>query len=235
MVVQLVYLFNFRSLQQSDFALGLLTNRWTIFGALGMLGAQVFFTYAPVMNNLFHTVPIAAASWLRIASVAAIIFLVVEFEKWIRFGGGRGDTEQKVTRFRRQSSVGNRQGLVSNPARESVSMDNDMRASQTVIKNGRLSAFWAPRFCVALRSIVVAPAWRKASSGCCDSDDSNEVGVNRAPCCCDGQSRPEKRIPLKKRDYSAGARVSPATWLRFGCPGRVASVAARCLPMLGMY
>ena len=68
------------------FAIGLFTNRWTIFGALAMLGAQLLITYAPVMNRLFHSAPIGAESWLRIVGVAAVVYLAVEFEKWIRFG-----------------------------------------------------------------------------------------------------------------------------------------------------
>jgi cation-transporting P-type ATPase F len=88
-LVQVVYLFNCRSLHHSVFAIGLFTNRWTIFGALAMMGAQLLFTYAPVMNHLFHSAPLPAESWLRIVSVAAMVFVAVEFEKWIRFGGNR--------------------------------------------------------------------------------------------------------------------------------------------------
>jgi len=89
-LVQIVYLFNCRSLHHSIFAIGLFTNRWTIVGSFAMLGAQLLFTYAPMMNNLFHSAPLAAESWLRIVGVAAIAFVAVEFEKWIRFGRGRG-------------------------------------------------------------------------------------------------------------------------------------------------
>ncbi len=71
--------------------LRLFTNRWTIIGALVMLGAQLLFSYAPVMNSLFHTAPLTAESWLRIVGVAALTFAAVEFEKWIRFGTGRDD------------------------------------------------------------------------------------------------------------------------------------------------
>ena len=56
-----------------------------------MMGAQLLFTYAPVMNRLFHTAPIQGESWLRIVGVAATAFVAVEFEKWIRFGRGRGE------------------------------------------------------------------------------------------------------------------------------------------------
>ncbi len=90
-LVQMIYLFNCRSLHHSIFSIGLFTNRWAIGGALAMLGAQLLFTYAPVMNKLFHTAPIDAESWLRIVGVAAVAFLAVELEKWIRFGGRRGE------------------------------------------------------------------------------------------------------------------------------------------------
>ena len=33
----------------------------------------------------------ACESWLRIVGAAARAFVAVAFEKWIRFGGGRGD------------------------------------------------------------------------------------------------------------------------------------------------
>ena len=88
-LVQLVYLFNCRSLNYSVFAIGFLTNRWTIAGALAMLGAQLLLTYTPLMNRLFHTAPLHGASWLRIVAVALAAFAAVELEKWIRFGRHR--------------------------------------------------------------------------------------------------------------------------------------------------
>lgn len=88
--VETAYLFACRSLTHSVFRIGWFTNRWAWFGALGMAGAQALFTYAPFMNRLFHTQPLSADTWLRIAGVALLGFLAVELEKWIRFGGGRG-------------------------------------------------------------------------------------------------------------------------------------------------
>jgi magnesium-transporting ATPase (P-type) len=85
-MVQTVYLFNCRSLTRSVFSIGFLTNRWTIAGALIMLVAQLLFTYAPIMNRLFHTTPLSGESLLRIAGVAVFTFAAVELEKWIRFG-----------------------------------------------------------------------------------------------------------------------------------------------------
>jgi hypothetical protein len=51
-----------------------------------IIAVQLLFTYAPVMNGLFHSAPISGTSWLRIVAVAAIAFAAVELEKWIRFG-----------------------------------------------------------------------------------------------------------------------------------------------------
>ena len=90
-LVEIAYLFSCRSLNHSVFAIGLFTNWWAIAGSVTMLGAQLLFTYAPVMNKLFHTAPIGFESWLRIAAVATVAFLAVELEKWIRFGGRRGE------------------------------------------------------------------------------------------------------------------------------------------------
>lgn len=86
-LVEAAYLFSCRSLTRPVFALGLFTNPWAIGGALAMLGAQALFTYAPVMNTLFHTAPIGAGTWLRISAVALAALLVVEAEKWLRFRG----------------------------------------------------------------------------------------------------------------------------------------------------
>jgi len=83
-LIEAAYLFNCRSLQHSAFSLGLFTNRWLIAGSLAMIGAQLLFTYAPVMNRLFHSAPISVAAWLRILGVAAAVFVVVEIEKWLR-------------------------------------------------------------------------------------------------------------------------------------------------------
>jgi magnesium-transporting ATPase (P-type) len=96
-LVQLVYLFNCRSLRHSAFSLGWFTNRWVIFGSLAMLAGQLLFTYAPVMNRLFHSAPIDAGAWLRIAAVAALAFVAVECEKWLRYGRRRGDQPMDPT------------------------------------------------------------------------------------------------------------------------------------------
>ena len=90
-LVEIAYLLNCRSLNHSFFSVGLFSNPWLVSGVLAMLAAQLLFTYVPLMNTLFHTAPISGESWLRIMAVAAVVFVVVEIEKWLRYGRGRGD------------------------------------------------------------------------------------------------------------------------------------------------
>lgn len=89
--VEIAYLMCCRSLTRSVFRINWFTNRWVVGGSLAMLAAQFLFTYAPLMNKLFHTAPPGAKSWLRVAAVAGGALLAVEIEKWIRFGGSRGN------------------------------------------------------------------------------------------------------------------------------------------------
>jgi magnesium-transporting ATPase (P-type) len=88
--VEAAYLFSCRSLSSSVFSIGLFTNRLALAGALSMVGLQMLFTYTPPMNRLFQTTPLDAETWAVILSITMLSFLAVEFEKWIRFGGGRG-------------------------------------------------------------------------------------------------------------------------------------------------
>ena len=55
-----------------------------------MLGVQLLFNYVPFMNRLFQSAPVRAESWLHVAIVGAVVFLLIEIEKWIRYGGKRG-------------------------------------------------------------------------------------------------------------------------------------------------
>ncbi|HWH40557.1 MAG TPA: HAD-IC family P-type ATPase [Usitatibacter sp.] len=82
--VDIAYLFNCRSLAGSLLQVGLLSNIWAIAGAAAMIAAQVAFTYAPVMNRLFHSAALSGDSWARILMVAGVALFAVEAEKWIR-------------------------------------------------------------------------------------------------------------------------------------------------------
>lgn len=91
-MVEAAYLFSCRSLNHSIFRIGIFSNRFALLGTAAMIGAQMLFTYTPVMNGLFQSTPLSLESWSRILVVALLSFLAVEVEKWIRFGGRRGET-----------------------------------------------------------------------------------------------------------------------------------------------
>jgi len=92
--VETAYLFCCRSLSRSIFHIGIWANRFAFLGAATMIAAQLLFTYAPVLNRLFHSSPLSSDSWLRVAAVALAAFAAVEFEKWLRFGGKRGQLKE---------------------------------------------------------------------------------------------------------------------------------------------
>jgi magnesium-transporting ATPase (P-type) len=83
-VVEIFYLFNCRSLTHSIRSLGFFSNPAVLLGAAAMLAAQFLFTYAPFMNQLFHTAPLPAEAWLHIVAVGLVAFIAVGLEKWIR-------------------------------------------------------------------------------------------------------------------------------------------------------
>ena len=84
-VTESYYLLNCRSLTQPFIRLGWFSNPWIWPGIAGMLGVQLLFNYAPFMNRLFHSAPVRAETWLHVALVGAVVFLLIEAEKWIRF------------------------------------------------------------------------------------------------------------------------------------------------------
>ncbi len=46
-----------------------------------LIGVQLLFTYAPPMQQVFHTAPLDMASWLIILALGLGKFLAVEAEK----------------------------------------------------------------------------------------------------------------------------------------------------------
>ena len=83
-MVQLFYLFNCRSLNNSLFQVGLFSNRWVFAGAAAMVLIQLVFTYLPFMHLIMHSAPIGLEAWGLIVLVGLLAFAVVELEKWLR-------------------------------------------------------------------------------------------------------------------------------------------------------
>lgn len=83
-LVELVYLFNCRSLTRPLWAMEAFSNPWVWFGSGAMLALQMVFTYAPVFNEIFQTAPIGVVEWSWITAVAVVCALAVELEKRLR-------------------------------------------------------------------------------------------------------------------------------------------------------
>jgi len=86
--VETVYLFSCRSLTRPMWRLGFFSNRWLLVGVAVQWAAQLAITYLAVMNDLFGTAPLDAASWGRILLVALAAAAVVGVDK--RRSRGRG-------------------------------------------------------------------------------------------------------------------------------------------------
>ena len=62
---------------------GLLGNRYVPLSILLVLCLQGLFTYAEFMQYLFDTTPIGFLSWVKIFCIGALIFLIIEGEKYL--------------------------------------------------------------------------------------------------------------------------------------------------------
>ena len=81
---QIVYLFNCRYLLASVISReGLLGNRNILIAVGLLLILQLALTYLPVMQQLFGTIALDAAAWGRIIAVSLMLFLLIEFEKYL--------------------------------------------------------------------------------------------------------------------------------------------------------
>ena len=80
------YLLNCRSMTQSVWSIGWFSNGWLPLGVAAMLVFQMAFNYVPFMNQIFHSKPVDALSWGAALAVGLVIYSIVGFEKWVRFG-----------------------------------------------------------------------------------------------------------------------------------------------------
>jgi magnesium-transporting ATPase (P-type) len=74
---------NCQSASQSALRLGLLKNRWLLGGLSLSVLLQAAVTYAPPMNELFHTVPLSLASLLPLVAVASTVLWAEELRNLI--------------------------------------------------------------------------------------------------------------------------------------------------------
>ena len=84
--VQVFYLFSCRSLHRPVWRTDLFSNPWVLLGVTLQLLAQLLITYAPFMNDLFHTAPVSPDTWLRVLALAAAASVVISIDKRVRPG-----------------------------------------------------------------------------------------------------------------------------------------------------
>lgn len=90
---EIFYLFAARFFSRSVLSReGLLGNPYAIYAALLLLVLQALFTYLPLMQRVFDTVPLGPLEWLLILLVSSSVLVFVEIEKAVlrRSRGGRG-------------------------------------------------------------------------------------------------------------------------------------------------
>jgi Ca2+-transporting ATPase len=75
---------NCQSPVRSALALGVLRNPWLLGGLVLSVLLQIAVVYAPPLNALFHTVPIAAADLLPLVGLASLVLWVEEGRKLVR-------------------------------------------------------------------------------------------------------------------------------------------------------
>lgn len=80
---QLFYLFNCRRIQQPSLGKGFFGNRYAFWAAGALIVLQMGFVYLPFMNAFFDTHPFDVAYWLYPIATGAIVFTLVELEKFI--------------------------------------------------------------------------------------------------------------------------------------------------------
>jgi calcium-translocating P-type ATPase len=80
---------NCQSATRSAFRLGLLKNPWLLGGLALSIALQVLVLYAPFMNTLFYTVPLAPASLLPLLLLASSVLWAEELRKLLMRPGQR--------------------------------------------------------------------------------------------------------------------------------------------------
>lgn len=81
---EIFYLFNCRRITESSLSIeGIFGNKVILLAVTVVIIFQILLTYLPVMQALFSTSSIGIDSWVRIITFGVLLFLLVEFEKFI--------------------------------------------------------------------------------------------------------------------------------------------------------
>lgn len=81
---QVFYMLNCRSLSDSIFRIGLVSNKAVFAGIGAIVVLQALFIYAPPLQAVFSTYPLAPVSLLYCALAGAVILPAISIEKRLR-------------------------------------------------------------------------------------------------------------------------------------------------------
>ena len=81
-MVEMLYLFNCRSLTRSFWTLGIFSNLWVWGGIASMIVLQLMLTYWTPLSTTFQTAPIGLVQWLEIIAFALFSSLIIALEKY---------------------------------------------------------------------------------------------------------------------------------------------------------
>ena len=79
---QIFYLLNCRSLQNSILSIGVFSNKTVFVGIAAIIALQAMFIYAPFMQTIFASAPLAPDDVLASILVGAVILPAIGLEKW---------------------------------------------------------------------------------------------------------------------------------------------------------
>lgn len=84
-VMEIFYLFSVRYLRTPSFTFqGVRGTRSALIAVLVVFGLQLMFTYAPLMQTLFHSAPLSFATGVQIVLVGVSLLCLLEVEKAVR-------------------------------------------------------------------------------------------------------------------------------------------------------
>ncbi|HEU5031803.1 MAG TPA: HAD-IC family P-type ATPase [Spirillospora sp.] len=85
-VTLIAYMFNCLSLERPLLWGGIRRNPWTAVSAVALIAIQMFYTYTPFMQKVFHSAALGLGAWARIVVFAVIAYVLIEIIKRLQRG-----------------------------------------------------------------------------------------------------------------------------------------------------
>ncbi len=85
-IFQMFNVFNCRSLEKSTFNIGLTANKFLLLAVSASIFLQILVIYIPLLNTLFHTIPLKLEDWGMILLAASSVLIIEEIKKAIARG-----------------------------------------------------------------------------------------------------------------------------------------------------